>query len=413
MPTLATLRARVTSYNNLVVISGRGFISGLNQSMIGVVFQPFVLSLGASMSQLGFLASLGGFGGLMPTLVAPWGGWLADQRGRKSVLLGASGLAIAAYILYSVAGSSNLLWVLYPAIVVLGASQIAQPANSALVGESVKAGRRGSAYSVYMLAVTLPGIFAPVVAGTLADRFGYRIVFPIVMLCEGVSLVLVARYLIERRRTGAQIGWRGGIALFRRAWLPPPDLRWFFIANALDMFSWGMGFGLLYGLLTREYGFSAAQLGILSSVSNLTWAVTALPVGRIIDRVGTRLVLIASEGLGPPLMLIWMTQTRFEIFAASMALFALTAATWVPARNTYVSHAVEPARRGEIFGRVAAFSGLIAFPSSFLGGFLYDHYGFAAPFLGNLVGALVTMLVLLLFVREAPPAPAAQSAGIV
>jgi MFS family permease len=115
-------------------------------------------------------------------------------------------------------------------------------------------------------------------------------------------------------------------------------------------------------------------------------------------------MLVFSESLGPPLMLIWMTQTRFEIFAASMVLFALTAATWVPTRNTFISHMVEPARRGEVFGRLAAFSGLIAFPSSFIGGFVYDRFGFAAPFIGNLIGSVLTVMVLVFFVRE-PPAP--------
>jgi MFS family permease len=87
---LTFFRSRLSLNNTLIAVIIRSFISGVEQSMIGVVFQPFVLSLGASMSQLGFLNSLGGFGGLVSTLAYPSGGWIADQRGRKIVLLGAS-----------------------------------------------------------------------------------------------------------------------------------------------------------------------------------------------------------------------------------------------------------------------------------------------------------------------------------
>lgn len=406
MASLTSIRARVAAHNNLLVVVGRGFIGGLNQSMIGVVFQPFVLSLGASMSQLGLFTSIGGFSGFMPTLVAPWGGWLADQRGRRVVLVGGSLAAIAAYLVYTFVGWSSLLYLIYPGIILLGASQIAQPANSALIGESVGAGRRGTAYSLFSLTVTLPGIIAPLAAGALADRFGFAVVFPLVLILELISFSLVARYLRETRRvSSAKTDWHSVLSVVRRAWIPPRELRGFFIASAFDSFSWGMGFGILYGLLTREYGFTTGQLGILSSIINLSWALFSLPVGRFVDRLGTKGMLVFSESLGTPLMLVWMTQTRFEIFAASMVIFALTAATWIPTRNTYIAHVVEPARRGEIFGRLAAFGGLVAFPSAFVGGFVYDHFGFAAPFIGNLIGSVITVLVLVFFVRE-PRTPA-------
>jgi DHA1 family multidrug resistance protein-like MFS transporter len=392
-------RSRLSLNNTLTAVVTRSFVSGVEMSMIGVVFQPFVLSLGASMSQLGLLNSLGGFGGLIPTLAYPWGGWIADQRGRKVVLLGASLCAMGAFAMYAVAGWMTALLMLLPAIVLLGISQVYQPVNSALVGEAVSASKRGSAYSLIMVVVTVPGIFVPIIAGAVADRFGFTVIFPAAILFELVAFAVIWRFLRDRPAAHKQDTSASSIfAFLKRAWVPPRELRWFFWAIALDMFAWGMGFGLLYGLLTKEYGFSTSQLGILSTVSSITWAITSFPIGRLIDRVGPKPVLILSEALAPPLMLLWMTQTRFEIFAASMIIFALTAATWVPARNVYVTQAVEPAQRAEMFGRLSAFSGLLAFPSSYIGGWLYDNFGFYAPFVGNLFFAMVTLLVLIFLV---------------
>jgi MFS family permease len=401
MSMLTNLRARLSLNNTLIAVVTRSFISGVEQSMIGVVFQPFVLSLGASMSQLGLLNSLGGFGGLISTLAYPWGGWIADQRGRKIVLLGASLCAMGAFAMYAAAGWVGALAMLLPAIVLLGISQVYQPANSALVGEAVGAAKHGSAYSLIMIVVTVPGIFVPVLAGAVADQFGYAVIFPAAVVLEVAAFAVIGRFLRERRAGHAQGGGARAIfAFLKRAWMPPRALRWFFIAIALDMFAWGMGFGLLYGLLSKEFGFTTTELGIMSSVSSITWAVTSLPIGRLIDRVGPKPLLVFSEALAPPLMFLWMTQTQFEVFAASMVIFALTAATWVPARNVYITQTVEPARRGEMFGRLSAFSGVLAFPASYIGGFLYDHFGFDAPFVGNLIFAMVTLAVLIFLVHS-------------
>ncbi len=407
MKPLDQVQTRLRAHNNLLVVVVTSAIGGLELSMIGVVWQPFVLSLGASMSFLGLLTSLGGVSGIIPTLVSPVGGWLADRRGRRHLLLAASLSSIAAYGLYTLAGLGGLLLALVPGIVCLSLAALARPASSALVGESVGAGSYGRAYSIVTFATILPGILAPLGAGWLAERLGYLSIFPLALGAEAISFIIIARYLQETGRSVVQrIDWIGLKRLLRRAWVPPRGLIPFFVACAMDAFSWGVGWGLLYGLLNKEYGFNAGQLGILSSVMSLTWAATQLPIGRFIDRRGAKAMMALSEALGPPLLMIWMTQSRFEIFAASMPLFALTAALWLPARSTFITRAVEPERRAETFGRLSAFVGLVAFPSAFVGGILYDHFGFAAPILANLIGSFFALLVIVFLVREPKSATA-------
>jgi MFS transporter, DHA1 family, multidrug resistance protein len=401
MASLARVQTRLRSQRNLIVVVGAFFFAGFETSIINVVWQPFVLSLGTSMSVLGLLTSLGGFNGIIPTLVSPVGGWFADRRGRKLLLLGASLSCILGYVLYTTAGLTGLAFALAPGIILVGAAQIARPATNALVGESVRAERHGSAYSLLMFANIVPGILAPLAAGWLADRTGYTAIFPLALGAEALSFLLIARFLqetgVERERAG---DWNELAQFLRRAWRPPRGLGALFIISAMDSFSWGLGWGLLYGLFNKEYGLDAGHLGILSSSMSLSWAVLQLPIGRVIDRIGPKAILALSEALGPPLMLVWMTQSRFEILAASMALFAATAALWIPARSTFITQAVAPESRAEAFGRLTAFGGLLAFPAPFVGGFLYDHFGFTAPLLANLIGSFITLVVIVIFVHE-------------
>jgi hypothetical protein len=132
----------------------------------------------------------------------------------------------------------------------------------------------------------------------------------------------------------------------------------------------------------------------------LTWAMLQMPIGRYIDRRGVRGTMVFSEMLGVPLMLIWMTQTRYEVFVLSQLIFALTAATWVPVVNTHLTRRVGEMERAEAFGRLYMFRGLISFPAPAIGGLLYAWGGMRLPLLANLVGSVLVVIILLLFVHD-------------
>jgi MFS transporter, DHA1 family, multidrug resistance protein B len=388
---------------NLSVLAATGFLRGAHSSAYGALWQPFVLSLGASMPLLGLLNSLSGMNGIIPTLVQPLGGWLADRLGRRPLMIVSSLAILAAYALFAAAGLSSL-WVwaaLALGSIALGISALANPARSSMTAESVHAGRQGSAFSLMLVASTLPGIIAPALGGWVADHLGYVTFFPMAIALEALGLLLVWRYVQETRTNG-----RGSVRLgdwlrvLLRSVVPPRGLTGFFLAMAGDSFVWGIGFGLLYGMAAETLHFSAGQLGMMSSVMSLTCAALLMPVGRYIDHHGTRGPLILSEALGIPLMLIWITQTRFEAFLVAHALFAVNVATWVPVVSTHLTRAVPEAERSEAFGRMNMFRGLVSFPSSAIGGLLYAWGGMRAPIIANLIGIFGVLAILVFWVKE-------------
>jgi len=386
---------------NLSILAATSFLRGATNSAYGVIWQPFVLSLGASMPTLGLLSSLGGMGGIVTTLIQPLGGWFADRLGRRPFLLASSLALLFAYALFILAGLLGVWTLLLVGVVALGASALSRPATSSLTAESVRTERQGSAFSLMLVAGMVPGIIAPAAGGWLADRFGLISVFPVMIALEAATLILVWRYLHETPvAPKPTIPWREAGRALLRSVVPPPGLTGFFCASAADSFFWGMGWGLLYGMLTDTHHFTTEQLGIMSSVMSLSWAVMQMPIGRYLDRRSSKAIMIFSELSGVPLMLIWLTQTRFEIFVVSQVLFALTAATWVPVVNTHLTRSVGAAERAEAFGRLSAFRGLIAFPAPTIGGLLYDWGGMRAPLVANLLGIFLVVAILILFVHE-------------
>ncbi len=51
-------------------------------------------------------------------------------------------------------------------------------------------------------------------------------------------------------------------------------------------------------------------------------------------------------------------------------------------------------------GRLSAFRGLIGFPAPYIGGLLYDRFGFQAPILANLVGVVIALVAVVVAVKE-------------
>ncbi len=386
---------------NLRVIAGTSFLAGLSSSIMQAVWQPFVLSLGAPMSTLGLLESLGGFRGIVPALIQPASGWLSDCLGRKPLIaLGslANFLSISFYALAAVTGDWRLL---LPGVILLGVGLASRPAASSLIAESAHAGRRGMAYSILMASWIAPGVLAPALGGFIADHWGFTPVFLLPLGLESLRLLLILWLLIETLgQTPGAISSNELKRVLVRVIVPPRELRGFYWAMAADIFVWGLGGALLFGMLSQTYGFTTFQLGVMSGLLSFVWALSQLPIGRLIDRYGCKPFLALSEALGVLVVGGWLVSAGFPAFAALHACFGLIAATWVPAQQALLANSVPPKQLGEAIGRLSAFRGLIGFPAPYLGGLLYERFGFRAPILANLVGVVVTLVIILLTVKE-------------
>jgi len=394
---------------NLQVIAGVAFLAGLFTSMMQAVWQPFVLSLGAPMSTLGLLESLGGWRGVVTALIQPIGGWLSDKRGRKPLMaLGSliGLLSVSFYILAAIVGDWR--WLL-PGIILMGMSLIYRPASHSAIAESVQASRRGMAYSILMVSWIAPGIFAPTLGGFIAERWGFTSIFLVRLVLEGLRLLLIIWLLRETLRHASEPpSWGELRGVLARMVVPPRELRGLYWAMAIDIFVWGLGSAILFGMLSETYGFTPFQLGVMSSLFSIAWAFSQLPIGKLIDRYGSKPFLIGSEGLGIFITIGWLFGNNFATFAALHASLGLLAAAWVPAQQALLANSVPPQQRGEAMGRLAAFRGLLGFPAPYIGGLLYDRFGFRAPILANMIGAVVALTAIAVMVKESPIAEPLQ-----
>ena len=339
--------------------------------------------------------------GITTALIQPIGGWVSDRLGRKPLVALGSILGLLVMVFYVLAAiMGDWRWLL-PGVILLGATLAANPARSALVAESARAGQHGAAYSLQMASWIVPGVFAAALGGFIADRWGFSPVFLTRFGLEALRLLLIIWLLQEtlsRVKRGISLGELKGV--MARIVVPPRELRGFYWATAVDIFVWGLGGSLLFGMLSETYGFTTFQLGVMSGLLSLAWALTQLPIGRLIDRYGSKPFMVLSEALGIVVVGGWLFSTSFVAFAALYALFGLVAATWSPALRALLANSVPTEQLGEAMGRLSAFRGLIGFPAPYIGGLLYDRFGFQAPILANLVGVAIALVAVVVAVKE-------------
>lgn len=378
------------------------------------VWQPFVFSLGGSVALLGLLESLGGWGGLVTSGMNLLGGWLADRLGRRPVMILGSLFTALAMFFYTLAAVLHLWPLLVPGIILAGMGLMSRPANSSVTAESVSVERRGVAFSLTMFAFITPGVVSSVIGGQVSERWGYLPVMAACFLLEAVILLLLIRFLRETRSSertanlpprakGPRIGlaqllrarWRQLIAALRRLWR-------FILPLGVDSFCWGLSLSLLFGFLNKSYGFTKDQLGWVNASFSLVWAVSQLPVGRLVDRHGCKRFMVLSEILSIVCLVMFLLWPTFLGMMISYGLLGFTAALWVPALYKWLAGSMAEEERGRALGAVFTVQALARFPAPLLAAWLYEWKGFTAPlWVGLVLAGIVTSLIAWL-VRDPP-----------
>ena len=359
---------------NVAITSLQGVFEGISMRMYMIIWQPFVLTFKSSMSFVGALNVLGGRTGFVSSisqlLIAP----LSDRFGRKPVI---AFCQLMSFLGFLTLAFTFKWYMLIPAFILLGLSTSRIPARGALLAESVKPTRRGIAFSVYMLPFTAAGVVAPILVAFIHPLLGYRFLFVLCALLLLASTVITVYGLRETHLNRRKTSFLSLV----KAILKRSDLRAFFTMGTLDLFGWGVGFSVIYGILSRELGYAPKELAILSLVQNCVAIFSQIPIGKLVDLYGRKVFLLASELLATISMLGFALFKSLRFLMVFFGFIGLSVACWFPAAQSWLADQTGQSERGGIMGVINAMRSLASLPAPILGGLLYDVFGYQAPFL--------------------------------
>ena len=327
----------------LIVVLVAGFMVLLDVSIVNVALPSIARGLGADDSDLQWVVS--GYA-LAFGLLLVAGGRFGDARGRRSTLM----LGLAIFTLASAACglARNPVMLIIARLVQGVGGGLVTPQNAGLIQNLFRGAERGRAFGLFGAVVGVSTAIGPLLGGLLIQfggaQEGWRWIFFVNLPVGIVAMILAVRTVPHRRRqkgertdydpVGAVVlglatllvllpfvesrTWSGGLkwtllvpaallgVLFvrwerwygRRGREPMVDLALFGrrsytfgAALALAYFVGFTGVFFIYALFLQDgMGYTALQSGLASTPFALGSAVGAWLGGRVITRIGSRLV---------------------------------------------------------------------------------------------------------------------------
>ncbi len=370
---------------NIRVLALQTLISQLGFGMLIVVWQPYMLSVGLTVVDLGIIQSLINFSTAAGLFI--WGP-LSDMFGRKRVMLLGHASRVAAVLALIVSGNPVFLYVF---AFFIGFSTLwyqMNPARTALMAESVSSERRATAYGTLMAINQGTNMVMASVGGYLAIVTGYWWIFAITIVGEIIGIVIMALFVKETHNVGGTNGRDVGNRIIANL-RPERELMPIYLMMVVMGIGYGVGYSLFYGALTDTYKFTTLELGLMSTASALAWALGSIPTGKLSERMGARVGVMLSTASALITVVGFILFRSFAAFLLFSVFNGLDPCFWIPNWTSIIAEGTPAKIRSSIFGKLDAYNRFASIPAPFIGGLIYAGYGFTAPLLIHLVCLLI------------------------
>jgi DHA1 family multidrug resistance protein-like MFS transporter len=401
-------------------------------SIIYPFFSLYILALGGTATEIGLINSLGILAGMV---LYPVGGYIADRTGRVKLIGYSTFLYTFAHLFFVIANDWK--------VVALGQffSQLLlfyMPAMAALEADSLPPNVRGRGFAVMM---TVPGavrIVAPVIGGYVIEWFRIasnwtqnEALIMAVRVCWSIAFVtglLVAwirlRYLKETVSDEVKEEFR--FSEIPKMIIPAyksifESIKWMDqslkVIVVIEMFmslfvAMSAPFYVVYA--KQVIGLVESQWGLIMFLSGLVGIGLAFPFGALVDKIGSRNMILAGMLLTP--ITIWCYQYARSFLAVTLILcvISLCNTMMMPAFSTIIANIVPRSRRGRLFSLIGERGvrigfgnfwggGFLLFPAaalgSYLGGYVYTmnpNY----PWMITSVALVISLIMIYMFVKE-------------
>lgn len=141
-------------------------------------------------------------------------------------------------------------------------------------------------------------------------------------------------------------------------------------------------------LRAENVGVSATSIPLVVALFNLVSAITAIPAGRLSDRLGRRRVIMIGWIVYSVAYLGFALASQAWIVWLLYAIYGLYYSLTEGSAKAMVAELVPESNRGSAYGLFNASVGIMALPASVIAGYLWNWFP-AAPFA---FGALMTFI---------------------
>jgi MFS family permease len=380
---------------NVIILGLVSLFTDISSEMIYPLIPLYLtLQLGASPAILGFVE---GVAESIASLVKVFSGLVSDKFRRRKLptITGYSLSAIGKLFLYL---SSNWLHVFFSRSFDRFGKGIRTAPRDALISESIAKEKRGMAFGLHRMMDTLGAAVGVVLAYYFLKNTGdsYRRVFlyALIPAVLGIGLLFLVRerkYIPETRGKphfnlrDLKSSWQG----------LDKKLKAFLIISLF--FTLGNSSNQFLLLRAKTMGFSITDVLLLYLVYNLVSALTALPAGKISDKIGRKTLIVWGYIFYAVVYLGFAITKNLNFLWGLFALYGIYSGLTEGMEKAFIADNSSSDKRATVLGLYAAIVGMGLFPASLLAGLLWRFFGPGLPFyFGSVMGFLAAVLLFFL-----------------
>jgi MFS family permease len=378
---------------NIWILGFTSLFNDTSSEMIHAVLPLFLVSsLGANVALVGLIE---GIAEATASILKVFSGAISDywQR-RKALAVFGYGLSTAVKPLFVVANS--------PFMVLLArlgdriGKGIRVAPRDALVADSTDVTNRGAAYGLRQSLDTIGAFLGPLTAfGLMSTAHSFRFIFGVALIPGLLAVGCLAFGVREPERP---------YQAFKR----PNPLNWKAL-KSLGGSYWGLAFAaLLFNLgnsseaflllKAKQVAIADFQIPLVLVVMNISYALSAYPVGALSDRVNRKTLLLWGWALNAGLYLgLAIAQSPWQVWIL-VGGYGLYLGMTQGVLLAMVADRVPEQLRGTAFGFLNLLVGVALLPASLVAGWLWQAVSPGAAFLAG--SGFAVAATMLLFVQQ-------------
>jgi MFS family permease len=375
---------------NLGIVSMFTDIS--TEMILGILPVYVIAQLGATKELLGLMEGAAEF---LNYIFRVFSGAISDRLGRRKplVFLG-YGLSTLAKPLFAFATS----WTdaLFVRLADRTGKGIRTSPRDALISESVKEVKSGTAFGLHRSADQVGAVLGPVLAFLLVPLFGARGVFWISLIPGVLSLIVLVFWVQDRRRpkTSTPVFKNARTVLTKR-------FKFFlFVMGVFAVGAYNFSFVLVKA---SALGASTETVALVYATLNVATVVVGFPSGILSDRLGKERVLVVGFGIFFAASLAGLIATEGVLLAFVIAfVYGAYIGISEALQRALVPSFVSAELKGTAYSVYYLVIGTCALVANLMFGVLSDQFSMGAAFTYSLVTCSAGIFGMLAFIISKP-----------
>ncbi|QCK23148.1 multidrug efflux MFS transporter [Enterococcus faecium] len=387
-------RKRETWEQNLFVLWFGTFMAGIGFSLVMPFMSLYIDTLGNySTSQLNFWSGLT-FSStfLVTTLISPWWGKLADQKGRKLMLLRASlGMAIV----ISLMGCVTSVYQLVALRLLQGIFSGYISNATALVATGTPKEKSGQVLGTLATGSVTGTLLGPLLGGISASAFGYRPTFFITGIILFFVFLLSLSFVHEKFVPVKKENMVSAKQIFKDLKYPHVVIGMFVTTMIIQASNNSISpiISLYIRQLLHGHGNVTLISGIIASIPGIATLIAAPRFGRLGDKIGSERILAIGLGFAILVYIPMAFVTNVWQLAALRFLIGISDACLLPAVQALITKYSPHQAAGRIFSYNQSFQATGNVVGPMIGSSVSSAFGYRGVFLSTSLLVLVNFLL--------------------